>query len=99
MRTIVATTTLVLVFYLLQGALVWHWIGSIGAALYLVSLPLAADISFALRDRLTRVRQRARAYLRFRRDPDLQRRLIDELQWLREEALALDEHLRRAMAR
>jgi len=99
MRTIVATTTLVLVFYLLQGALVWHWIGAIGAALYLVSLPLAADISFALRDRLTRVRQRARAYLRFRRDPDLQRRLIDELQWLREEALALDEHLRRAMAR
>ena len=99
MRTIVATTTLVLVFYLLQGALVWHWIGAIGAALYLVSLPLAADISFALRDRLTRVRQRARAYLRFRRDPDLQRRLIDELQWLREEALAIDEQLRRAIAR
>lgn len=99
MRTIVATTTLVLVFYLLQGALVWHWIGAIGAALYLMSLPLAADISFALRDRLTRARQRARAYLRFRRDPHLQRRLIDELQWLREEALALDEHLRRAMAR
>jgi 1-acyl-sn-glycerol-3-phosphate acyltransferase len=99
MRTIVATTTLVLVFYLLQGALVWHFIGAIGAALYLVSLPLAADISFALRDRLTRVRQRARAYLRFRRDPDLQRRLIDELRWLRDEALALDEQLRRAMAR
>jgi glycerol-3-phosphate O-acyltransferase / dihydroxyacetone phosphate acyltransferase len=99
MRTIVATTTLVVVFYLFQGALVWHWIGPIGALLYLMSLPLAADISFALRDRLSRVRQRARAYLRFRRDPALQRRLIEELQWLREEALALDEQLRRVTTR
>jgi len=99
MRTIVATTALVLVFYLLQGAVVWHWIGPFGAALYLVSLPLAADISFALRDRLWRVRQRARAYFTFRRDPALQRGLIEELRWLRTEALAVDEQLRRVAAR
>jgi len=94
MRTIVATTALVVVFYLVQGAAVWRWIGPLAAVLYLVSLPIAADISFALRDRLWRARQRARAYLKFRRDPALQQRLIDELRWLRAEALAVDEQLR-----
>ena len=99
MRTIVATTSLVVVFYLVQGAAVWRWIGPLAAVLYLVSLPIAADISFALRDRLWRARQRARAYLKFRRDPALQQRLIDELRWLRAEALAVDEQLRRVAAR
>ena len=98
MRTIVATAALVAVFYLFQGALVWRFFGPLAAALYIVSLPLAADISFALRDRLSRVRQRAHAYLRFRRDPALQQRLIEELRWLRAEALALDERIRRVPA-
>jgi glycerol-3-phosphate O-acyltransferase/dihydroxyacetone phosphate acyltransferase len=99
MRTIVAASILVLVFYLLQGALVWHFIGKIAAVLYLVSLPLAADASFALQDRFERSRRRARAYLRFRRDPALQRRLLEQLEWLRGEALATDELLRRVAAR
>ena len=99
MRTIVAASILVLLFYLLQGALVWHFLGGIAALLYLVSLPLAADVSFALHDRLERSGRRARAYVRFRREPALQQRLIGQLEWLRNEALALDERLRHVAVR
>jgi 1-acyl-sn-glycerol-3-phosphate acyltransferase len=99
MRTIVAGAVLVIACYLMQSAVVWHFAGALAAVLYLVSLPLAADISFALHDRLARARQRARAYLRFRRDPAFQQGLIDELLWLRTEAFAIDEQLRRVVVR
>ena len=63
------------------------------ALAYLVSLPIAADINFYLSDRLRRAVRRARAFLRFRRDPALQERLSDELASLRDDVLAFDRAL------
>jgi 1-acyl-sn-glycerol-3-phosphate acyltransferase len=90
MRTILNGIGLALLFYVLQGGVVvavWGWLP---AALYLVSLPIAADVNFYLRARLTRVVRRARAYLRFRGDRELRATLTRELEWLRAEALAVD---------
>jgi glycerol-3-phosphate O-acyltransferase/dihydroxyacetone phosphate acyltransferase len=90
MRTIVNGIALVLLFYLVQGAAVWVMLGPVAAAIYWISLPVAADVNFYLRARLSRVVRRARAYFLFRRRPELQERLMKELQWLRVEALAID---------
>ena len=67
--------------------------GWIAAVLYLVSLPLAADVNFALRERMRRVVHRARTYLLFRRRPKLREQLQGELQRLRDEALAIEQQL------
>jgi hypothetical protein len=72
-------------------AVLW---GSPIAALYLVSLPLAADVNFYLSDRIRRARRRARAFLLFRRDPALQRRLDEELTRLRDDVVKFDASLR-----
>ena len=94
-QTMVIGIGLVLAFYMVQGALVWALFGGLVALLYVVSLPIAADINFALRARLTRALRRARTYLRLRRDPSLQNRLSAELAWLRAEALVVEELLSR----
>jgi hypothetical protein len=96
MRTIVNGIAFVLLFYLAQGAAVWALVGPLAAAIYWISLPIAADVNFYLRARLSRVVRRARAYFLFRRHPDLQERLTTELRWLRAEALAIDGILARA---
>lgn len=93
MQTILTGIGLVSAFYMVQGALVWAVFGGLVATLYVVSLPIAADINFAIRARLTRALRRARTYMRFRRDPTLQARLGAELAWLRAEALVVEELL------
>ncbi|HKW12738.1 MAG TPA: lysophospholipid acyltransferase family protein [Gemmatimonadaceae bacterium] len=95
MRTIVAGAVLVLVFYALQGALVGVFAGWIAATLYVVSLPLAADVNFVLRERLERAVRRARTYLLFRRRPRLRAQLQAELDRLRAEALEIEQLLSR----
>ena len=90
MNTILNGISLALVSYAVQGGIVFGvWGAGLGVA-YLVSLPVAADVNFYLRARLTRVVRRARAYLRFRSNRELRRRLTQELEWLRAEALAVD---------
>lgn len=93
MRTLVAGTAFVLLTYLAQSALVAALWGPFVALAYLVSLPVAADINFSLSDRLHRAMQRARAFLRFRRDPELQLRLKEELAALRREVQSFDQAL------
>lgn len=93
MRTLVAGAVFVLLTYLAQTALVATVWSPIVALAYLVSLPIAADINFYLSDRLTRAVARARAWLRFRRDPGLHHRLMDELALLRADVLAFDREL------
>jgi glycerol-3-phosphate O-acyltransferase/dihydroxyacetone phosphate acyltransferase len=93
MRTLVAGTAFVLLTYLAQSALVAALWGPWVALAYLVSLPVAADINFSLSDRLHRAAHRARAFLRFRRDPQLQLRLKDELATLRQDVLMFDQAL------
>jgi len=93
MRTIVAGAALVLAVYLVQGALVALLAGWVVAAFYVASLPLAADVNFLLRERLTRVVHRARTYLLFRGRPKLREQLQCELERLRDEALEIERLL------
>ena len=93
MNTILYGIVLVLAVYVAQSALVFAVVGPLAAALYLVSLPIAAEINFHLRPRLARVVRRARTYLRFRGDRALQHRLTTELAALRAEAIAVEAML------
>jgi 1-acyl-sn-glycerol-3-phosphate acyltransferase len=93
MRTVVAGTALVLLTYLAQGAVVGALWGPLTAFIYLVSLPVAADVNFYLSDRLRRAMRRARAFFVFRRDPELQSRLVSELATLRHDVASFDQSL------
>ena len=98
MRTIVAGAALVLAFYTAQGAAVAALAGWVPALIYIVSLPLAADVNFLLRDRLRRALQRARTYLLFRRRPKLRARLQADLQRVRTEAMEIEARLNDTIA-
>jgi glycerol-3-phosphate O-acyltransferase/dihydroxyacetone phosphate acyltransferase len=89
MNTILNGIVLALFFYAIQGGIVtWAW-GAWPGLAYLVSLPIAADVNFYMRARLSRVVRRARSYLRFRRDRELQASLNRELHWLRAESVSV----------
>lgn len=93
MRAVVAGSVFVLITYAAQSLLVdrvWGWRV---ALLYLASLPIAADINFSIRERLSRARRRAKAFLVFRREPALRDRLMNALASLREDVLTLDREL------
>lgn len=90
MYTVVAGLGLVLALYAASFALVWRIAGLPWALAFLVSLPLSAGWDFRWRDRVARVRRRARNYLRFRRDPALHRELATGLAAARDEAAALE---------
>jgi hypothetical protein len=93
MYTLVLALALLLVAYAVQSVAVWRVAGPWWAMLYLVTLPIAGLWDQRHRDRLRRAVERARVYLRFRRHPDLQRRLVRQLAALRDEARALDAEL------
>lgn len=90
MHTILLGAALVVLAYAAQTTVVSLLAGPWWALAYLLSLPFAATIDLRLRDRLRDARERIRTYFLFRREPRLQARLREELEWLREEALALD---------
>jgi glycerol-3-phosphate O-acyltransferase/dihydroxyacetone phosphate acyltransferase len=94
MRTINFGLGLVFAVYVAQGAAVAAFFGGLPALVYVISLPIAADVNFRFRPRLARAIRRARTYLRFRSTPDLQLRLAHDLAELRAEALALENALR-----
>jgi 1-acyl-sn-glycerol-3-phosphate acyltransferase len=96
MYTVVSGLVLVLAFYALAGALVWHFAGPWWAAAFLVSLPVSAGWDFRLRDRAARARQRIRAFWRFRRQPELQAELRRQLAAAREDAVALERDVQAA---
>jgi glycerol-3-phosphate O-acyltransferase / dihydroxyacetone phosphate acyltransferase len=91
MRTVVAGAALVVLAYLAQTIIVGLFTTPLVALLYLVSLPLAADVNFILSDRLRRAARRARAFFLLSADADLQLRLTTELALLRAEVLSLDD--------
>jgi glycerol-3-phosphate O-acyltransferase/dihydroxyacetone phosphate acyltransferase len=93
MRTLVAGTVFVLLTYLAQTAVVTAIWGPLVGIGYLASLPIAAEINFRLSDRMRRALCRARAFLRFRRDPALHEQLRAELSSLRADVLAFDQAL------
>ncbi|MDQ3995919.1 MAG: lysophospholipid acyltransferase family protein [Gemmatimonadota bacterium] len=99
MRTILAGLVLVLLFYVLATAVVARLAGGLTAAVYLVSLPIAADVDLRFTERMRHARRRMRVYLRFRRDPALRERLCAEHAWLTGEIGELARALERTSAR
>ena len=93
MRTIVAGLGLILLAYAAQGIAVGMLFGTVTAVIYLVSLPVAADVNFRLSDRLARATQRARTFLLFRSQPELQRTLMATLARLRDETAEVEKEL------
>jgi 1-acyl-sn-glycerol-3-phosphate acyltransferase len=96
MYTVVSGLLLVLAFYALAGALVWHLAGPWWAVVFVVSLPVSAGWDFRLRDRAARARRRIRAFWRFRRQPELQAELRRQLAAAREDAVALERDVHAA---
>src|SRR5206468_1335462 len=97
MRTIVSGAALVLGFYVLQGIAVTALAGWLVAALYVASLPIAAEVNFMLSHRRRRAVRRARTYMLFRRRPRLHARLQTELLRLRREALEIEDLVMREL--
>ena len=93
MQTMVVGAPLVLVTWAVITVLAWRLGGVIVAIATLFALPLLADCDFALRDRAARARARIRAYLRFRREPELQKTLVGEISAARNDAAALERAL------
>jgi glycerol-3-phosphate O-acyltransferase / dihydroxyacetone phosphate acyltransferase len=93
MRTVLAGAALVMLAYFAQSVAVAALWGPMIGLGYLVSLPIAADINFYLSERLRRASCRARAYIRFRRDPGLRDRLAGELKSLRQDVIAFEQSL------
>ncbi|HXT18094.1 MAG TPA: lysophospholipid acyltransferase family protein [Gemmatimonadaceae bacterium] len=94
MRTLVSGTAFVLLAYLVQTLVVAALWGGIAGGVYLIGLPIAAETSLYFGDRLRRAVCRARAFLLFRRDPQLRQQLLDELAFLRNEVVEIDRELR-----
>ncbi len=93
MRTIVAGAALLLLSYAIQGVIVAQLFGATAAAVYVLSLPLAAEINYRMRERWRRAVRRARTFLLFRREPAVRDALRERATALRREALALDATL------
>ena len=93
MRTINIGLALVLLLYAAQGAIVAALFGLVPAIVYVLSLPIAADVNFRFRPRLARAIRRARTWLRFKAEPRLQQRLAGELAGLRAEAIGVEDAL------
>ena len=90
MHTLVVGLAAVVLFYALQTTLVGMVAGPLPALAYLLTLVPSADWDFRLRDRHRRALARVRTYLRFRRDPALRARLLEEMAWLRGEAAEIE---------
>ena len=98
MQTLVVGAPLVLLTWAGITAVAWRFAGVVPALLSLAALPFLADCDFALRDRAGRAKARVRAYLRFRRDPSLQRALVTAISAARDEAAELERQLLEANA-
>jgi glycerol-3-phosphate O-acyltransferase/dihydroxyacetone phosphate acyltransferase len=96
MRTILAGLVFVVLFYAIATVIVTRAAGELAAVAYLLSLPIAADIDLRFTERMRHARQRMRAYIRFRRHPELRERLCTEHAWLTSEIAELARVLERA---
>lgn len=99
MRTIVLGLAAGLAWYALQALLVTVWLGGVAAALWLVSMFMAANIALRLHDRLARARQRARTYLVLRADPILRASVLSDIEKFLAEAVAFEQALAQGTVR
>jgi hypothetical protein len=90
MRTILLAAGLLLLWYLIVGLALGHWLGTGVALMTLAVMLLSASAELALRDHVSRAWRRARSYLALRADPDLRANALAEADRLLEEARALE---------
>jgi glycerol-3-phosphate O-acyltransferase / dihydroxyacetone phosphate acyltransferase len=93
MRTIVAGFIFVVVAYAVQTALVWWLAGGFVAGVYLVTLPVSADVDLRLQDRIRRAKRRMRSFFALRADRAARARLREEQQELGRLLLQLESEL------
>lgn len=93
MRTMLAGTGLLLIWYVAIGAALLHWVGPAVALLALTTMVLSASAELALRDRLARAWRRARTYLALRAHPDVRDQALAEAARLIEDAVVLERAL------
>lgn len=91
MRTFVIGLVLVLATYSAYIAVVVAIAGGWWAAAFFLTLVPSASSDLRYADRWQRLRQRARAYRRFRAEPSLQSSLMADAEFLRTEAGALEQ--------
>jgi 1-acyl-sn-glycerol-3-phosphate acyltransferase len=94
MNTLVIGLALVLAAYTVQTTLVGLTIGWWWALAFLLTLVPSASSDLWYGDRTRRARERARAYRRFRAEPELQRALLAEADAIRADAAALERAVR-----
>jgi hypothetical protein len=90
MRTILLAAGLLLVWYLIIGLALDHWLGLGVALATIVVMLLSASTELALRDHVSRAWRRARSYLALRSHPALRTKALAEADRLLEEARALE---------
>ena len=93
MRTIQFGVGFVLVWYLLLGGAVVHWLGWGAAVATLALIFLGARIDFVMHDRRRRAYRRARTYLALRRNPALRSEVLGEIDALLADAISLENEL------
>ena len=94
MRTIVLGAIAVIAWYIVQTAIVTHWLGAQMGVLWIVALFLAARIDLLLSDRASRAFRRAQTYLALRKNAELRARVPRELDALVQQALELERALK-----
>jgi hypothetical protein len=93
MRTILLGISSVIAWYVLLGSVLTLWSGPAAAFAWLVVIFVAAHLDRVLRGRLHRAVRRARTYLALRSDSSLQARVLEEIDALLRDALALERAL------
>ena len=91
MNTLVFGVLLVLLTYAALGTIVGVLSGFWWALAFLLTLIPSASSDLRYGDRALRRRQRMRAYLTFRKRPELRRELLGEADWLRREAGMIEQ--------
>jgi hypothetical protein len=99
MRTILLAAGLLLLWYLVIGLALDHWLGTGAALVAIAVMLLSASAELALRDHLARAWCRARSYLALRAHPKLRAAALAEADRLLEEAKALELALQREALR
>ena len=94
MRTIVLGAIAVIAWYIVQTAIVTHWLGAQMGVLWIVALFLAARIDLLLSDRASRAFRRAQTYLALRKNAELRARVPRELDAFVQQALELERALK-----
>jgi len=90
MRTILLAASLLLVWYLIIGLALDHWLGFGAAVATIGVMLLSASTELALRDHMSRAWRRARSYLALRAHPEIRATALADADRLLEEARALE---------